>query len=125
VIVFEQYAVADCAVDKNMATGKDWSKNNVPVKITQIGLTGANAVAEMEVDIYYGTTKIANFHNTATGLEVQKINRFWVSSKKTCKKGERINIEVISAPTVSPVMLFLNLAEVRSTGYRRSYQRRY
>ena len=114
-IVMEKYAGATPVVGYNLAAGMDWAKHNVPVRITQIGLIGSTAIGDTEIDVYYGTTKIANFHNSKSAdLVMTKPHKFWMSSQRVCYPNSRINIEVVKENCgANALLLFLNIQEVR------------
>ena len=116
-LVDERVAVADCGVGTNLASGKDWARNNVPVRVNQIALVGGSNIFDCALELSYGTVKVAHFFSTkgvASGyLDILEDDKFFLSSQKVCYPKSQINLEVISAPQTSPIRYMLNIQEVR------------
>ena len=43
-LVDEIVTAANATVGTNLASGKDWARNNVPVRVTQVALVGGSAL---------------------------------------------------------------------------------
>ena len=76
-IVTKRITAANFALGENIAAGEDWAKNNVPVRITQVGLVGSAAIADCKCEIFYGTTHIADVWNSELVENTTVRDRDW------------------------------------------------
>lgn len=113
VFIDEQYAVADCAVGKNLAAGKEWRLSPYRRLFTGFALVGANAALECCLVVKVNKVVIATLRNNITGLVIA-VHEEWhsIGSMFSIDPNMEIAVEVVSAPTVSPIRLQMNLAEV-------------
>ena len=101
--IIKELTTADTA-GTNVAQGESWAKQSRACKFKSIAYIGGNAVMDSELDIFYGTVKIANKFNTkaeqtdGSGIW-DKDHNFFIASQKYCPAGTRINVEVVTAPT--------------------------
>ena len=98
----------------NLSAGETWAKNSRRVRIKGISLVGSTALKDMELDIYYGTVKVANIMNSRllVGKDFNRVTDwYYISSQKYCPAGTRINIEVVTAPQAD-AWLCVDIVEV-------------
>jgi len=113
VFVDETFSVAECIVGYDLAAKKEWATSGFKRLFTGFALVGANAALECVLAIKVNKVVIATLKNGDTGLAVD-VSTSWypIGSMFVIPPGVPIAVEVVSAPTVNPIRLQLNLAEV-------------
>jgi len=113
VFIDETIAVADAAVGTDLAAKKEWAKSQFNRLLTGFALTGGNAAEQVALSVKFNKQIVATLRNSVTGLVVNT-NEQWrpVQSALMCPAGQEVNVIVDAAPTVSPIKLMMNLAEV-------------
>lgn len=113
-IVHETYTVAQASKNANLAAGKFWESGTTFRQITGIALTGSTAADDTQISVYYGTTKMMEFRNSATGLAVDT-DKDLVPHNSTlaCPPNAKISVMVDTAPNTNPIKLMLVIAELQ------------
>ena len=107
--------LADAPVDKNIAEGEVFQKSAVPRRVVRMGLGSTDApsaaVPDAEVDVLFGTMKVAHLSSFGSD-DIMTINQlYWHSSKLTLPPGVPINVIVTNAPSTG-LDLYLDIQEL-------------
>ena len=107
-------AYASSAVGDVLADGAaygQWKLSPVPRKLVRLGLCGGAAIADAEVDVFFGAEQIAHLINFQTGAP-DKTKWFWFSSQKVLPANVPLTAKVTNAFTSTKTFLLLDLREV-------------
>lgn len=120
--VEDEIAVADAAVGDNISGGKWYQQSSRARRIVRAGVTGGNAIAECKLDIFYGTRKVGSILNSTSGAVTPKDDdmKIW-SDRQICYPNDPLNIVVVTAPTVTDIVLALDIIEMVPKSPRRRY----
>ena len=114
VYIEDTVAAATAAVGYNLAQGKYYQTAARLRRIVAFGLTGSVNPGYTAVEIFYGTTKIAEVRNSAGGANVtpKKDDMKVLNSDLMAEPGEPLNLLVKVAPGTNALFWAFDLEEI-------------
>lgn len=109
-----EIAVADAPAKKDLLSNdKSWVNKPVPRRVVAFGLTGSAAADDTQLDLYYGSEKMAEIINHRTGVAFDTDQDLLpCPSAAYCGAGEDISLIVVDAPATNPIKLVLVIEEL-------------
>jgi len=106
--------VADAVEGRDLLAGMKWaSESRYKRQIVGVAFTGSNAVDDCRLGLYYGSVKIGQVYNSATGLTVDvSADMKPHHSMMVCLPNEALAVQVEDPPTTNPIKLIMDVAEI-------------
>ena len=106
----DSVAAASATAGTNLISGKNYAQKPYLRVLQGIGVVGGNAINEAKVELFVGGVSLGTFLNTKSGVSaVQKDDVRPLDIG--CLPNELVELKVVVAPTVSPIVWQLVFAE--------------
>jgi hypothetical protein len=119
----KEIAVADAAVGDNLLNDTDWAKSQGYWRtLKKVALTGGNAAGECKIDVKISSTIVVDdMTNSSTGTLTDWLGESYPVNR-AIPPNAHLSAKVVSAPTVSPIHIYMQIDRRRTR--RPRYSRR-
>jgi hypothetical protein len=106
-------AAASAPAKADLLKDMAWANKQAPKRVVAAGFTGSAAADDTQLDLFYGSEKVAELLNSRTGVAFDTdADLIPCPSALFCPAADKISLVVVDPPTTNPIKVVLVIEEL-------------